>query len=114
MASKAGSHCPRPPKKPQPEFFHHGAQSLPLIEGEGKRVRVIAGSLFGQTSPVHTFSGMFYADVALDAGAKAPLSAEHEERAIYIASGTVDIAGDRFESGRLLVSGRATRSPSRR
>ncbi len=94
---------PKAAEEAAPEFFHHGAASLPLIEAEGKRVRVIAGSLFGQTSPVRTFSEMFYADVALDAGAKVPLSAEYQERAIYIASGTVEIAGDRFESGRLLV-----------
>ncbi len=94
---------PKAAEETGPEFFHHTAQSLPLIEAEGKRVRVIAGSLFGQTSPVHTFSSMFYADVALEAGAKVPLPAGHEERAIYIAAGTVDIAGDPFESGRLLV-----------
>ncbi len=94
---------PNAAEEAPPEFFHHAAQSLPLIEAEGKRVRIVAGSLFGQASPVHTFSNMFYADVALDAGAKAPLAAEHEERAIYVASGTVEIAGDQFESGRLLV-----------
>jgi redox-sensitive bicupin YhaK (pirin superfamily) len=86
-----------------PDFFHHGAASLPMIEAEGKRVRIIAGSLFGQTSPVHTFSDMFYADVELAAGAKAPLPVGHEERGIYVASGAVNIAGDVFESGRLLV-----------
>src|SRR5688572_30037403 len=30
-----------------PAFSHHGAHELPIIEGEGKRVRLIAGSLFG-------------------------------------------------------------------
>jgi redox-sensitive bicupin YhaK (pirin superfamily) len=86
-----------------PDFFHHRAASLPLIEAEGKRVRVIAGSLFGKRSPVRTFSDMFYADVELNPGAKVPLSAGHEERAIYIAEGGIEIAGDQFESGRLLV-----------
>jgi len=32
-----------------------------------------------------------------------PLDASHEERAIYIIEGVVDIAGDKFEPGRLLV-----------
>jgi redox-sensitive bicupin YhaK (pirin superfamily) len=66
-------------------------------------VRIVAGALFGQNSPVRTFSGMFYADVALEAGAKVPLPAGHEERAIYVAQGAIEIAGDSFESGRLLV-----------
>jgi redox-sensitive bicupin YhaK (pirin superfamily) len=94
---------PKEAEETAPEFFHHGANSLPQIEGEGERVRIIAGSLFGQNSPVRTFSGMFYADVALEAGAKVPLPTGHEERAIYVAEGAIDIAGDSFEAGRLLV-----------
>jgi redox-sensitive bicupin YhaK (pirin superfamily) len=94
---------PEAAEEAEPDFVHHRAQSLPVIEAEGKRVRIIAGSLFGQASPVRTFSEMFYADAELSPGAKLPLPAGHEERAIYIAGGEIEIAGDRFESGRLLV-----------
>ncbi|MGA7324961.1 MAG: pirin family protein [Rhodomicrobium sp.] len=94
---------PKVAEEAQPDFFHHRGDALPVIEAEGKRVRIIAGSLFGQTSPVQTFSGMFYADVELNAGAKVPLAAAYEERGIYLASGSVQIAGDTFEGGRLLV-----------
>jgi len=86
-----------------PAFVHHAAEALPVIEGEGKRVRVIAGAIYGVRSPVATLSETVYADVALDAGARLPLPPEHEERALYLVSGAVDIAGDRFEAGRLLV-----------
>ena len=80
-------------------------EELPVIEGEGKQVRLIAGSLFGATSPVPTFSDMFYADAALDAGARLELSAEHEERAVYIVQGSVELDrdGGTFEEGILLV-----------
>jgi redox-sensitive bicupin YhaK (pirin superfamily) len=94
---------PQAAEEAAPEFFHHRAGALPMIEAEGKRVRIVAGSLFGETSPVRTFSEMFYADVELAAGAKIPLPAGHEERAIYIAEGAADIASDAFEAGRLLV-----------
>lgn len=94
---------PKAAEEVQPDFFHHRAENLPIIEAEGKRARIIAGSLFGRTSPVRTFSEMFYADVELQPGAKIPLPIGHEERGIYIADGTIDIAGDIFESGRLLV-----------
>jgi redox-sensitive bicupin YhaK (pirin superfamily) len=94
---------PKAAEEVEPDFFHHRAETLPLIEAEGKRVRIIAGSLFGKTAPVRTFSEMFYADAELAPGAKMPLPAGHEERGIYIAEGTIDIAGDTFESGRLLV-----------
>ncbi len=94
---------PKAAEEVAPDFSHLRAAQLPMIEGEGKRVRIIAGSLFGETAPLRTFSEMFYADVELTPGAKVPLPAGHEERGIYVASGTIDIAGDIFESGRLLV-----------
>ena len=94
---------PKAAEEVQPGFFHYGAAALPTIEAEGKRIRVIAGSLFGQISPVRTFSEMFYADVELAAGAKVPLPVGHEERAIYITAGSIEIAGDVFEAGRMLV-----------
>ena len=86
-----------------PDFAHHEKASLPLISGEGKDVRLIAGSLFGERSPVPTFSEMVYADCALEPGARLPFPAEHEERGLYLVDGTIEIAGDRFEPGQLLV-----------
>jgi redox-sensitive bicupin YhaK (pirin superfamily) len=73
------------------------------VRGEGKEVRIITGSLYGERSPVPTFSAMFYADASLAAGTSLPLPAEHEERAVYVAGGAVEVAGDRFAAGQLLV-----------
>ena len=86
-----------------PAFVHYPAAKLPIIQAEGKTVRVIAGSLYGQASPVETPTATFYADAALEAGARIPLPADHEERAVYVAQGKIDIAGDSFEEGQLLV-----------
>lgn len=94
---------PEAHEESDPFFKHHGEAALPLIEEGGKRVRVIAGALYGQRSPVQTYSEMFYADVRLDAGAALPLDAEHEERALYLVAGQIEIAGDRFAAGQLLV-----------
>lgn len=94
---------PKAYEETDPDFAHYAAATLPLIEGEGKSVRVVAGSLFGKTSPVKTFSSLFYADAALQAGASFALGAAHEERAIYLVGGTVEIGGQLFEAGRLLV-----------
>jgi redox-sensitive bicupin YhaK (pirin superfamily) len=52
---------------------------------------------------VRTESEMIYADIALEPGASIPLDADHEERGIYLVSGTVEIAGDRFGPGQLLI-----------
>jgi redox-sensitive bicupin YhaK (pirin superfamily) len=54
-------------------------------------------------SPLPTVHETIFADVQLAAGAALPLDAGHEERAVYVIDGAVDIAGDTFESGRLLV-----------
>ena len=87
----------------EPLFEHFDAASLPSVTDGGVRARVIAGSAFGQKSPVGMVSDWFYAEVLLDAGANAPLDSDHEERAIYVAEGEVDIAGDKFEAPQLLV-----------
>ncbi len=86
-----------------PTFEHYGADEMPVLTGEGKTVRVIAGSVLGATSPVRTSSPMFYADVALEPGAAVPLDPDHDERAIYTVEGEIDIAGDAFGPGQLLV-----------
>jgi redox-sensitive bicupin YhaK (pirin superfamily) len=86
-----------------PSFQHFDAASLPLIEDGGVRARVIAGSAFGKTSPVGMLSEWLYAEVVLAPGASAPLDPDQEERAIYVAEGEVDIAGETFESPRLLI-----------
>ncbi|NNG04173.1 MAG: pirin family protein [Inquilinus sp.] len=86
-----------------PGFAHHEAVTLPVIEGEGKRVVLLAGSGWGERAPVETFSETIYADATLAAGASLPVAAVHDERALYLLTGAVEIAGDRFEAGSLLI-----------
>jgi redox-sensitive bicupin YhaK (pirin superfamily) len=86
-----------------PSFQHYDAARLPTVADTGFKARVIAGSAFGATSPVEMVSPWFYVEVSLDAGMKAPLDADHEERAIYVVDGEIEIAGERFEGPRLLI-----------
>lgn len=86
-----------------PLFEHAPEASLPFIEGEGKSVRLILGSAYGERAPVKTFSEMFYGDVMLEAGAKLPLPDDHEDRAIYVTEGEIEVAGDRFGPGHMMV-----------
>jgi len=94
---------PQAHEETAPSFQHFDAGSLPLIEDGGVRARVIAGSAFGKTSPVGMLSQWLYAEVVLAPGASAPLDPDQEERAIYVAEGEVDIAGETFEGPRLLI-----------
>ncbi|MEM9048750.1 MAG: pirin family protein [Pseudomonadota bacterium] len=84
-------------------FHHHAREALPFLEGEGKAVRLIMGSGWGERAPVSTFSEMFYADVVLAAGAGIPLPDEHEDRGAYIVSGSVTVGGQSFVPGQMMV-----------
>jgi redox-sensitive bicupin YhaK (pirin superfamily) len=94
---------PQAHEETDPTFQHFDAAALPVIEDDGIWARVIAGAAFGQTSPVGMQSPWFYAEVRLEPGTAAPLDPDHEERAIYVVDGEVEIAGDRFEGPRLLI-----------
>src|SRR5215831_10731403 len=61
-----------------PGFSHLGADALPLVEGEGKAARVVAGTLFGARSPVETEWDTLFAEVRLEPGAGMPLDAIYE------------------------------------
>lgn len=94
---------PASDEETDPSFSHTGKGDLPFIDDNGATVRVILGSMYGKTAPVKTFSPMFYGDVVLPAGKSIPLDSDYEERAVYIVSGDIEIAGDVFEPGNLLV-----------
>jgi redox-sensitive bicupin YhaK (pirin superfamily) len=94
---------PRALEETAPTFQHYGAENLPVVTDTGLIARVIAGDAFGKRSSVTTLSDWFYVDLSLAAGKTAPLDPDYEERAIYIVSGTIEIAGDTFEGPQLLV-----------
>jgi redox-sensitive bicupin YhaK (pirin superfamily) len=86
-----------------PAFEHRASAELPLLEGEGKQVRLILGTAYGESAPVKTFSEMFYCDAMLAAGARLPLPDNHEDRGIYILEGEIAIAGQSFDAGRMMI-----------
>ncbi|HYH09152.1 MAG TPA: pirin family protein [Thermoanaerobaculia bacterium] len=67
----------------EPSFDHYDAGVMPEKEIEGARVRLLAGSAYGMTSPVKTYSPMVYAEIDLRPGATLALPEEHPELAIY-------------------------------
>src|SRR5207249_2758675 len=99
-------------------FFDHFGP-MQFLAGKGMDVRphphigratftylfdgVIAGQSFGIASPVAMVSPWFYAEVSAEQGASVPLDPDHEERAIYIVEGEVEIANERYEGPRLLI-----------
>jgi len=84
-------------------FEHQGKEALPVLESEGVTARLILGTAWGQAAPVKVLSEMFYADVELAPGAKVPLPDGHEDRGLYIVSGSVVVGGQRFEAAQMMV-----------
>ena len=94
---------PKPNEETDPAFVHHDDATLPVIDDGGVRVRLIAGSAFGESSPVATLAETLYADVSMTPGSSLPIDAGHEERALHLASGRVAVDGQAYEAGRMLV-----------
>lgn len=86
-----------------PAFEHFDAQALPVVEDAGLHVRVLAGDAYGTRAPVPVHSPMVYAHATLGAGAMLPLPDTYAERAVYLVSGTLEVDGQHYEPGRMLV-----------
>ncbi|HKE42992.1 MAG TPA: pirin family protein [Steroidobacteraceae bacterium] len=94
---------PRAAEETEPAFFHHPAASLPEVRSPGVIARVIAGTALGQQSPVEVFSSTLYVDLNLAADATFELSDEHQDRAVYVAAGLIDLNGTRYAVGAMPV-----------
>jgi len=70
-----------------PAFAHHPAASLPVVEGNGIRMTIVAGKAFGVTSPVQVLSETLYVSIDFADGAELVIPAEYAERAIYPVAG---------------------------
>ncbi len=100
---QAWAALPKENEEDQPDFTHFGIDDLPRIEGEGKRVRLILGEAYGRRSPAALPHPSIYAEAVLAPGAVLPIDPDYDERAIFVASGEIDIAGVSFGAGQLLV-----------
>ena len=86
-----------------PAFAHTPASDIPELREDGMTLRVVAGALHGLRSPVGTSWETLFADVRLQPGAVLAVGTEHEERAIYVLSGEIEVGGERHGPERLLV-----------
>ncbi len=86
-----------------PSYQHYPASAQPVIEDGAVSMCLIAGRAFGKEAPVKTHSGMFYLAAEVAEAAIVPLPDDHEERAVYVADGTVDVDGMSFDVGQMIV-----------
>ena len=102
---------PKEYEETDPAFAHHGTADLPLLEEKGVRMRLIAGEAFGARANVKIHSPLFYLHCEMPAGEGAELPQQYSERALYVASGSVDVGGERHTEGRMLVFTAGQRVP---
>jgi redox-sensitive bicupin YhaK (pirin superfamily) len=98
---------PRELEETDPAFSHHVA-----VQSD-ENVRLIAGEAFGDKSPVPVHSPLFYLHCDLQAGARVELPAQYAERAAYVASGAIEVDGQRIEAGQMAVFAAGNVSPLR-
>lgn len=94
---------PKDQEEADPAFFYHPANTLPAISRDGVEMRLIAGTAYGETSPVATASPMFYVDVRMDTGTSLEVTDEHEERAVYVVEGAIAIDGETHGENEMLI-----------
>jgi len=86
-----------------PAFAHYPSASLPVAVMDGVEVRVLAGQMFGLTSPVKTPSATLYAAAEFSHDTLLEIPADYAERAVYLASGELDIDGQTLLTGQMAV-----------
>jgi len=86
-----------------PSFEHHPAATLPAFRDGEAELRLIAGTAYGYTAPTPVLSPTFYVHARLGEGARLRIDDTHPERAAYVARGSVEIGGERFGVGTLLL-----------
>ncbi len=87
----------------EPSFLHVGRAELPYIHTEKTLMRLIAGEAYNYTSPVKTYSPMFYLDVITESGAVNERPCGKSETACYVIFGSVKIGDDTYNAGDFVI-----------
>lgn len=86
-----------------PSFQHYRADLFPRIDDTGIALALITGTAFGARSPVVTASETLYAELQLQQGTRFEIPVLTEEQALYVANGSIEIAGVAYTEGTMLI-----------
>lgn len=87
----------------EPAFYHYSADKIPRLNLPGIQLALIAGAAWGLESAVQTQSPTFYAELRMQTAAKLEIPADIPQRAIYICSGSINIAELNYAAGCMVV-----------
>ena len=74
----------------EPAFYHYPSASIPAVTVDDVSLRVLMGTAYGVTSPVKTYAETLYVEAHMQEGQSLTLP-NAEERAIYVAKGSLKI-----------------------
>ncbi len=94
---------PEKDEESEPSFMNYKPEQLPVFTDTGVWMRLIAGDAYGLKSKVKTHSPLFYVHVILELGARFGLPHGHSERGAYIVRGSVEVNGNTYKAGQLMV-----------
>jgi redox-sensitive bicupin YhaK (pirin superfamily) len=94
---------PEKDEEATPAFNNYKPEELPIFTEKGVWMRLIAGDAYGLRNDVKVRSPLFYLHVTLQQGATFGLPKEHSERGFYIVKGSVDVSGNVYHAGQMLV-----------
>ena len=80
----------------EPSFTHVKKHELPHSIYEGVMMRLVVGEAYGLSSPVKTYSPMFYIDVVASRGSEISKPSRDQETALFTICGEVTINGETF------------------
>lgn len=87
----------------EPEFIHYDADTIPIFDQGNSTLTLIAGNVFGKSSPVNTHSPLFYLNASMPAGATVTVPDNYSERASYLVSGSVEFNDIKIEPQTMAV-----------
>jgi redox-sensitive bicupin YhaK (pirin superfamily) len=82
-----------------PTFRHIDKRDLPTLSAEGAVLRVVIGEAFGLRAPIRHSIPLFYVHAVLEPGARLPIPAEYEERAVYAVDQALLVDGATLKRG---------------
>lgn len=95
---------PKALEEMEPAFYHHPGATLPDLDGEGWKGRLILGQAFGNRSPVQVQSEMFYFEAQMQPGSTLSFQPDrNHELGVYVVEGEVELENQNVSAGSMAV-----------
>ncbi len=88
----------------EPTFTHHPASTIPKFAVDGVEFKLLVGTAYGKTSPVKTFSELFYLEAIIPKGKTFSFPTNGQQSAAYLIEGNLLIDEQKIEPFTMAVA----------